>query len=569
MLSDLASTPVERLARARRDVASSSILPIDPPASERVQASFERDGFLGPVQLFTPRECRALLTYLDDHRRPAPADWQKGGAVTDWLLYRLAADPRLIDVLRPILGEDFILWGCSAVRRHPGEIHPWHVDVETSAPDGSFVSVWIGLENTRSKPGLQLVAGSHVAGATVQQVQAQHGFGRGKASTETVLAWARERNTAAALVCPELDDGDAILFDGRLWHGSRNERRSGTRSALLLQFASVDTPVRMHNEAKLEWPFEFAKIPKPPTILVHGSDEAEINRVVPPPMPAPGKAIPMLSTCVRSIGLPLQQGESGWQPYDFFRGSTPVIDDMECHASVLSAGHCPHPPHSHAEEELLIILDGEAELLIADKPSFEGARVEKAGQGAFAYYPAFQHHTIRNSGTEPVSYLMFKWHVDGATAAANPLRTAVFRFEDAKVHGTHGFAVERLFEQPTGWLGKLHCHTTRLAPGGGYAAHVDAYDVAILMLSGRVETLGQEVGPYSVIYYSAGQKHGMRNIGDEPAHYLVFEFHPASLNLGQRLRWRTKPFAKRVAKRTARVFGVDLHRLRSRFGASA
>jgi hypothetical protein len=29
-----------------------------------------------------------------------------------------------------------------------------------------------------------------------------------------------------------------------------------------------------------------------------------------------------------------------------------------------------------------------------------------------------------------------------------------------------------------------------------------------------------------VIYYSADELHGMSNIGEEPARYLVFEFHP-------------------------------------------
>jgi quercetin dioxygenase-like cupin family protein len=245
------------------------------------------------------------------------------------------------------------------------------------------------------------------------------------------------------------------------------------------------------------------------------------------------------------------------------------MDDMECHASVLSPGKCPHPPHAHHEEELLIVLDGEAELLIADKPSFEGARVEKVAPGALAYYPAFQHHTIRNTGHKPVSYLMFKWHLDGARSDAEALPTTVVRYEDAKPRAGQGFVVERLFEQATEWLGKLHCHATRLEPGASYAAHVDAYDIAIVTLSGTVETLGQKVGPYSVIYYAAGQKHGMRNIGDEPAHYLVFEFHPASLDVWQRLRWRSKPFTKRMLKRTARAVGVDLGSLRARLRRAA
>jgi hypothetical protein len=58
----------------------------------------------------------------------------------------------------------------------------------------------------------------------------------------------------------------------------------------------------------------------------------------------------------------------------------------------------------------------------------------------------------------------------------------------------------------------------------------------------------------------------MRNIGDEPAHYLVFEFQASAVDLRQRLRRRVKPIAKRVLKRTARAFGVDLHRLRAGHG---
>ena len=46
------------------------------------------------------------------------------------------------------------------------------------------------------------------------------------------------------------------------------------------------------------------------------------------------------------------------------------------------------------------------------------------------------------------------------------------------------------------------------------------------MLEGTIETLGREVGPRSVSYCSAGEPHGMRNIGTDPARYVVFELHP-------------------------------------------
>ena len=76
-----------------------------------VPATFVSDGFIGPVRIFTKRECRILSEYLRKGPRPQPADWQKGSAVTDWLLYRIASSPHLLTILTPLLGEDILLWG--------------------------------------------------------------------------------------------------------------------------------------------------------------------------------------------------------------------------------------------------------------------------------------------------------------------------------------------------------------------------------------------------------------------------------------------------------------------------
>jgi len=214
-----------------------------------------------------------------------------------------------------------------------------------------------------------------------------------------------------------------------------------------------------------------------------------------------------------------------WRPYPLFSGQTRTHDDMACHYSLLSPGHSPHPPHTHVEEEILIVLQGEADILIADGPHPDGARVERLRAGSFVYYPAYQHHTIRNSPDSPVAYLMFKWR----TASKKPqqvLGATFYHFSGAgSPGGADGFAPRLLFEGPTAHLAKLHAHITDLQPGAGYPPHADAYDVAIVVLSGQVESLGQTVEPFSVIYYSAGEMHGMKNAGNTVARYLVFEFH--------------------------------------------
>jgi hypothetical protein len=82
-----------------------------------------------------------------------------------------------------------------------------------------------------------------------------------------------------------------------------------------------------------------------------------------------------------------------------------------------------------------------------------------------------------------------------------------------------------LFEGSTQYLRKLHSHVTVLEPGGGYEPHVDAYDVAIVVLEGALETIGGHAAPHDVIFYRAGEAHGMRNVGDGAARYVVFELH--------------------------------------------
>ena len=46
-----------------------------------------------------------------------------------------------------------------------------------------------------------------------------------------------------------------------------------------------------------------------------------------------------------------------------------------------------------------------------------------------------------------------------------------------------------------------------------------------MVLEGEVETLGERVGPHGVIFYPAGEPHGIHNPSESTARYVVFEFH--------------------------------------------
>jgi len=505
---------------------------------------FPETGFAGPVRVFSRDECRSIMRVLHRSRDSRSIDWSKSKAVSSRLFVELATRRSILDLVCVLLGKDVMLWGVSVVPSMPGSKHPWHVDIETSDPNGKTVSVWIGLQNTNQRSSLQLLARSHRFGVTVQQEAKKRGRHRGETSS-VIEQWAREYDYQSRLVKPDMSDGEAILFDGRIWHGSHNTNRRGKRTSLLLQYSTPDTPIRIPDVSFMRGPFRFRKSPKPLCIMVSGTDTGSINRIVAPPS-STGNGQIELSTFIGVLNLPLKEDtQNGWKPYHLFRGMTPNLSRLSCHVSVLSPGITPHPPHKHADEEILIMLSGEASLVIVDKKPAIGEKTQLLRPGSFVYYPANQLHTIRNSGPKPATYLMFKWHsTDARNAPA--LETSIFEYQkSASRFEGEGLSTSVVFQSGTYYLRKLHCHFSTLPPGAGYPPHIDAHDVAILVLSGTVETLGEQVGPYSVIFYAAGQSHGMKNTGDTVATYIVFEFHRGdSLVLGNET-----PMARRVLMR--------------------
>jgi quercetin dioxygenase-like cupin family protein len=278
-------------------------------------------------------------------------------------------------------------------------------------------------------------------------------------------------------------------------------------------------------------------------------------------------SLPLLSTWIRTLDLPLAEDEqSGWQPYPIFRGTTPCLADLSCHASVLSADNTPHEPHAHTEEEILIMLTGEAELLIVTEEPVQTETRHRLRPGSFVYYPAYQRHTLHNPGPDCATYLMLKWCSDPA-ANCSPLATSIVdcltNEPSSSIPAANGFMMANMLNGGTRYLCKLHAHVTTLQPGAGYPPHEDAYDVAILTINGTIETVGQQVGPNSVIFYAAGEPHGMKNVGTSPAVYVVFEFHGSNTDFPGSITsyWlsRVKSFTRlplRLGRFVKRSFGL-------------
>ena len=226
---------------------------------------------------------------------------------------------------------------------------------------------------------------------------------RSEISDHEVLKWAKERDQRSRIETIDVKDGEAIVFDGRLWHRSRNDHSSGCRSALLLQYTTPDTRIRIPNLEVLDWPLENLNQPEPPCVMVLGRDHYKENHTVPAPVLQqsrdPMETAPICDdiwpSWVGSLDVSLDKHDK-WRSVPIYRGAGGCTSELSCHVSALRPDHTPHPPHQHREEELIIMLSGAAEILVVDDPEALEQITRRVTRGNVIYHRAFQWHTIRS-----------------------------------------------------------------------------------------------------------------------------------------------------------------------------
>ncbi len=90
----------------------------------------------------------------------------------------------------------------------------------------------------------------------------------------------------------------------------------------------------------------------------------------------------------------------------FFRNPTITLDELECHVTTLNPGLSSHPPHKHANEELVIIREGNVEVL-------SNGEWKKVGPGSVVFNASNQLHALKNIGTTPAVYHVINWKSPG------------------------------------------------------------------------------------------------------------------------------------------------------------
>jgi quercetin dioxygenase-like cupin family protein len=226
-----------------------------------------------------------------------------------------------------------------------------------------------------------------------------------------------------------------------------------------------------------------------------------------------------------------------WVPHFMVNGGTKSVYQVTWHVSLLAPGSCPHPPHSHPDEEILIVLAGTAEIQLPDMRI--DPQVLRLDPGDLVYYPAGFQHTIRNPSVDPIQYTMIRWR-RFRLARSRPAHGGFLLVKRSDYErtssGTRGFTTTPLFRFPTRHLRELECHVSTVAGGAGYSTHQDNHDVAILLLDGTVTVGDRLLEAPAVCFVPTGVPHDVCNSADDPARYLVFELRGRGYDLSRRIQ---------------------------------
>ncbi len=87
---------------------------------------------------------------------------------------------------------------------------------------------------------------------------------------------------------------------------------------------------------------------------------------------------------------------------DFFNRATSQLVQFEMHTTALNADSASHAPHTHVQEEIILILRGNVTMHIDGK-------LFAASPGDLVFLPSRIPHALLNTGKEQCEYFAFQW----------------------------------------------------------------------------------------------------------------------------------------------------------------
>jgi (S)-ureidoglycine aminohydrolase len=206
-------------------------------------------------------------------------------------------------------------------------------------------------------------------------------------------------------------------------------------------------------------------------------------------------------------------------------GKTFALEYFEIHASTLEPGKAPHPPHTHADqEELIIIKEGQVKITINGQSKI-------LGPGSIAFAIPGDEHGIENAGKKQATYYILKYkgrspNIDRGKQAGGSF---MLDWNELKTNNTGKGYRRDFFNKATSQLAQFEMHTTALNKDSvSHAPHTHVQEEIILIIRGNVTMhIDGKLYPASagdLVFLSSGIPHALLNTGKEQCEYFAFQW---------------------------------------------
>lgn len=197
---------------------------------------FREQGYTIARSFFSKEEMETLLGDIKsaDSKQARPSGIDKGELIfysniffRSKNLQAFVAQPRLVDLLKRIIGPDFWVRWDQAVVKGPGAVEfPWHQDNAYNRLEDEHYQLWIALSKMNNeRGGLWLIPGSHK---------------KGPLPHETVGNHVKYTGGTEKAVCIEAEMGDVVLFSSFMLHYTSPNVSQHDRWAYVVEYMSLD-----------------------------------------------------------------------------------------------------------------------------------------------------------------------------------------------------------------------------------------------------------------------------------------------------------------------------------------
>lgn len=204
-------------------------------------------------------------------------------------------------------------------------------------------------------------------------------------------------------------------------------------------------------------------------------------------------------------------------------GTTTDFSHMEVHATTLLPHQAPHPAHTHDEEELIIIKEGELTVTISGKTKTLGA-------GSIVLIMPGDEHGFANTSAASATYYVMRYTSKQPKDLERGRKAGGSFWVDwkdvaFKAHDKGG--IRRMFDRPTAMTQRFEMHVTTLNQSlWSHPPHTHRAAEILLMVDNLAqESIDGNLYPATagdLIFLESNVPHAIQNTGQKPVPTSLF-----------------------------------------------